>query len=135
MLSLPADTRECWHIHLSDFSDHAIYPLSLSPPIRSNACVLLVWEIGYAEPVIRTSSITTELPLMTYMDSVYQPLLLFPETYIAGRHTTIPILTFSPPAFSSTASSRTMFRNTCSRTKGQRPLLPTVTCSGQQRMS
>lgn len=37
-----------------------------------------------------TSSITTEFPLMT----------------------TIPIRTFSPPAFSSTASSRTMFRKT-----------------------
>lgn len=30
-----------------------------------------------------------------------------------GIHTTIPILTFSPPAFSSTASSRTTFRKTC----------------------
>lgn len=28
------------------------------------------------------------------------------------RHTTMPMRTFSPPAFSSTASSRTMFRKT-----------------------
>jgi hypothetical protein len=37
------------------------------------------------------------------------------ESYILFRkeHTTMPSLTFSPPSFSSTASSSTMFRNTC----------------------
>lgn len=38
-----------------------------------------------------------------------------------GQHTTMPSLTFSPPSFSSTASSRTMFRNTCVE-KRQQPL-------------
>lgn len=83
---------------------HAQHPTdlrhrSLSPPIRSKAykkeersANLLEWMYVRGRGGV-TSSITTEFPLMT----------------------TIPILTFSPPAFSSTASSRTMFRNTCSR--------------------
>jgi hypothetical protein len=78
-------------------ANHSVYcgaphPLSsLPPPILS-----------------RASSMTTEFPRMTcskisfYLSNAYDIKL-----------TTIPNLTFSPPSFSSTASSNTMFRKTC----------------------
>ena len=53
-----------------------------------------------------TSSITTEFPLMT---CGYQT---WTTEKGRARRTTMPIRTFSPPAFSSMASSRTMFRKT-----------------------
>jgi hypothetical protein len=72
----------------------APHPLSsLPPPILS-----------------RASSMTTEFPRMTcsnirfYLSKTYEIEL-----------TTIPNLTFSPPSFSSTASSSTMFKKTYTR--------------------
>lgn len=70
MLSSPADIMDAGIWSSQDLPDHALYPLSLSPPIRSNACVMSVWGVDYSELVIRTSSMTTELPLITYINSI-----------------------------------------------------------------
>lgn len=80
--------------------------LSRSPPILSSA-----------------SSMTTEFPRITWGRRVSETRFSGFEGWHPGpltsrqkpqcsQHTTMPSLTFSPPSFSSTASSKTMFKKT-----------------------
>ena len=70
MLSLPADARERWDITLSRFDTIPPIPypchLRYAPMPVSNQR----GKSDIAEPVLRTSSITTELPLITYIKSI-----------------------------------------------------------------
>ena len=70
MLSLPADARERWGINLGVFYTTLSIPypghLRYAPMPVSNQC----GKSDVAEPALRTSSITTELPLMTYIHPI-----------------------------------------------------------------